>query len=391
MKYDIILEKLRDLPIFKLSLGSKELFHSNFLEYLWEVDHRLFLNIINRLLPKGEYLLEDGYELSRELENFDLCLYHNSKSPIYDLIIENKVKSIPFKEQLKEYKVKAEKSLTPPHFLLLSLVENFPDCEELEKVENYKEYGHWHIVHYNQLREAIEQEKELWPTTKDRTYIEDYCTFIDLLHQLQQEILKDIETQPLFVDVETFKRYRLHDLYIKLRISYFLIKLKQRLEAEQVGSVSFLKNHGDIRGKYKEPGIYLNQNIFRSVGQLAAFIYKSHDDKGDIHEIVIQGDQYRHGINSQERGNKGKEKVDSQNRLWESIQQRPSELDFLNNIFSGVETLPKTAKTSKKVQKVGPFNGYNHDYVYRYVKCDKMTVNELLDIMATDVKQKFEK
>ena len=388
MKYGVILDKLRDLPLFKLSLGSKELFHSNFLEYLWEVNPRLFLNIINRLLPKGEQLLENGYELSRELENFDICLHHDGS---YDLIIENKVKSIPFKEQLKEYKVKAEKPLTTPRFLLLSLVKNFPDCDELKKNENYKEYGHWHIVHYNQLRDAIEQEKELWPTTKDRTYIEDYCTFIDLLHQLQQEILKDIETQRLFDEVETFKRYRLHDLYIKLRISYFLIKLKQRLEAEQVGPICFLKNHGDIRGKYKEPGIYLNQNIFRSVGQIAAFIYKSHDDKGDIYEIVIQGDQYRHGINSLERGNKTKNKVESQNLLWESIQQRPSELDFLNNILSGVETLPKTAKTSKKVQKVGPFNGYNHDYVYRYVKCDKMTVDELLDIMATDVKQKFEK
>lgn len=388
MKYGVILDKLRDLPIFKLSLGSKELFHSNFLEYLWEVNHRLFLNIINRLLPKGEQLLEDGYELSRELENFDLCLHHDGA---YDLIIENKVKSIPFKEQLKEYKVKAEKSLTPPRFLLLSLVENFPDCDELKKNENYEEYGHWHIVHYNQLRDAIEQEKALWPTTKDRTYIEDYCTFIDLLHQLQQEILKDIEKQSLFIDVETFKKYRLHDLYIKLRISYFLIKLKQRLEAEQVGPVCFVKNHGDIRGQYKEPGIYLNQNIFRSVGQIAAFIYKSHDDKGDIYEIVIQGDQYRHGINSQERGNKTKDKVKSQNHLWKSIQHRSSEIDFLNNILSGGETLPKTAKTSKKVQKVGPFNGYNHDYVYRYVKCDMMTFNELLDIMSTDVKRKFEK
>ena len=174
-------------------------------------------------------------------------------------------------------------------------------------------------------------------------------------------------------------------------MSYFLIKLKQRLEAEQVGPVCFLKNHADIRGKYKNPGIYLNQNIFRSVGQIAAFIYKSHNDKGDIHEIVIQGDQYRHGINSQERGNKGKEKVDSQNRLWESVQQNPSELDFLNNILSGHETLPQITKNSKKGEKVGPFNGYNHDYVYRYVKCDKMNVNELLDIMSIDVKQKFEK
>ena len=82
--------------------------------------------------------------------------------------------------------------------------------------------------------------------------------------------------------------------------------------------------------------------------------------------------------------------MESQNLLWESVQQKPLERDFLNNILSGHETLPKTAKISNKVQKVGPFNGYNNDYVYRYVKCDEMTVNELLDIMSNDIKKKLE-
>ena len=40
-----ILKGLGKKPIFKMSLGSKELFHSNFLEFLWEIDNDLFIRI----------------------------------------------------------------------------------------------------------------------------------------------------------------------------------------------------------------------------------------------------------------------------------------------------------------------------------------------------------
>lgn len=71
--------ELNKLAIFRMSLGSKELFHSNFLEYLWSIDpsHKMFVRIINKVLPKNKQLpLEINYEFSREKENFDICLYH---------------------------------------------------------------------------------------------------------------------------------------------------------------------------------------------------------------------------------------------------------------------------------------------------------------------------
>ena len=76
-----LLKELKKNPIFKMSLGSKELFHSNFLEYINEVNEGLFLSIINRLLPDNSKLPNGiDYKLSRELENFDLCLYHEVTS-----------------------------------------------------------------------------------------------------------------------------------------------------------------------------------------------------------------------------------------------------------------------------------------------------------------------
>ena len=47
-----ILNNLGRMPIFKMSLGSKELFHSNFLEFLWEIDNDMFIRIVNSLLSK---------------------------------------------------------------------------------------------------------------------------------------------------------------------------------------------------------------------------------------------------------------------------------------------------------------------------------------------------
>ena len=44
------LDDMGQLPIFKLSLGSKELFHSNFLEFLWDYDKNCFIEMVNSLL-----------------------------------------------------------------------------------------------------------------------------------------------------------------------------------------------------------------------------------------------------------------------------------------------------------------------------------------------------
>ena len=166
--------------MFKLSLGSKELFHSNFIEYLWETDKNKVVNIFRKLLEKQDFLSDiniGNYELSREKEHFDICLHHKEgKTTKYDVILENKVKSIPLKAQLERYAVKD----TETCYLLLSLVENFADKKAIEKE------GIWKIANYNDLKEAIEEQK-----FDNDVYVKDYCEFIGLLHELQEEILDD--------------------------------------------------------------------------------------------------------------------------------------------------------------------------------------------------------
>ena len=393
----IILKELEKLAIFKLSLGSKELFHSNFLEFLWDIDHNMFIRIVNYLLPDEERLSLEvdykDYELSREKENFDICIFHRHKAKhknveVYDLIIENKVKSIPYKEQLYDYKDKVGNNhdMGAPRFLLLSLVDDFPDRIEIANDPN--DYGFWHIANYNQLKDAISKEKKTWHHKDDgrSIYVQDYCAFIGLMHELQQKILEDFINSPIFEKVDIYKPYRLHDIYIKLRCAYFLMLLKKELKKDNNNwPVCFLKNHGDIRQKIRTKGIYLNFNIFRGVGQAAAFIYHNNDDKGDIHEIVIQGNQYRHGINSHrfKGATTQKDNIIKLNELWKACQNDEKDKLFLNKIMGDNIVQPVTPN---KETKDGAFNGYNDDYVYRYVKIEKKNVSELLSLMAEDIK-----
>jgi hypothetical protein len=122
---DLAYDCLRTSPMFKLSLSSKELFHSNFLEWLSNVSQDAFKDLILDMagIKKVDYKWPDIWRVKREYNNFDLCVvaydqdqYKNNEDERIDddddfrilFVIENKVKSIPYKEQLERYTQEAE-------------------------------------------------------------------------------------------------------------------------------------------------------------------------------------------------------------------------------------------------------------------------------------------
>ena len=82
-----IIEKLKASPLFNLSLASKELFHSNFLYWLWsnKGTKSIFINIIESW---SKYKLEDQWwenaEVNREFLNLDLCITYKNKENAKD-------------------------------------------------------------------------------------------------------------------------------------------------------------------------------------------------------------------------------------------------------------------------------------------------------------------
>ena len=93
------INKLKKSPIFNLSLSSKELFHSNFLSWLAESYNEEFGNIFIKYLKEepSDSRIED---IKREKKNIDLSFKYSNGQ---ELLIENKIKSIPYAEQLIKY------------------------------------------------------------------------------------------------------------------------------------------------------------------------------------------------------------------------------------------------------------------------------------------------
>lgn len=92
------LKKLKLSPIFAMSLGSKELFHSNF--WAWIFDN--YPQFIKTFFPDID--TKDINDVKREQEHRDITIWTNGNTKAY--VIENKLKSMPRKEQLNEYENK---------------------------------------------------------------------------------------------------------------------------------------------------------------------------------------------------------------------------------------------------------------------------------------------
>ncbi len=407
-----LLEDLFWMPIFRLSLSSKELFHSNFLEFLWMSDPSAFIQMIRNLLGDEE-ALPDGndYYLDREKENFDICIYHlvddlnprrrkkaeedpnvKPQRVVYDLIIENKVKSIPYKEQLVKYVERVERKRreadSRPKYLLFSLAEVFPDKTSQNEVAfkfiikkgRKTEPGSvaWKVVDYLTLYNEIQTR---WKDSEGSSYISDYCKFIYRLHFLQKAILNTMGSEHLFKEYEKFKEHRLHDLYIKLRCTKFMMQLRNRLMKSipvEILAANLIREKDKTTKQYRnKAGVYLNVNVFNAVGQVGALIW---DGKGDIYEVVIQGEQYRHGINPREKET-GKDKRDMLDKMWNRHLNDPRANQFLNKVLN------KVPHECKNKDKAGPYNEYDDAYIYRYVNYKDLVQNveQLLDVMAQDI------
>lgn len=384
-KNEIIINELEELhqnPMFRISLGSKELFHSNFLAFLWDCDKqakKAFLNMINDLLPRdkkiniSELLKKEGLTIYREKENLDLCICHteNEKDCI-DIIIENKVKSIPYIEQLDEYRQTAAKpqykNSTVVTYILLTLAEVFPNKEAIER--------DWNIITYDQLVKAIKQyyrKNNMEPRLQQ--YVADYTDFIDKLSALQ--IVDKFNDEPFHnpAIIEAYHKKKLSDLYLKQRGSYFICMLLKKIteaqENNRLGKIEVKwgaksQASGKIGDNSKNAIIYLASGMNRGKSTITIHIYPKESQSS--YALQIEGNQYRHMFIQSGLIAKRNEKIEQ----------------HLNNMpFFAQDQLPKLLQ--EDWQGRGDFNQYQPDCLYKYVTFEKTTGSQMLDIVVEDI------
>lgn len=373
------LEELHKNPMFRISLGSKELFHSNFLAFLCDCNKQAFLNMIYHLLPEGKKINVNellGKELTiyREKENLDLCICHTeNKKDCIDIVIENKVKSIPYIEQLDEYRQTAAKpqykNSASVTYILLTLATEFPNKEAIAE--------DWNIITYDQLVEAIKQyyrKNNMEPRLQQ--YIEDYTDFIDKLSALQ--IVDKFNDEPFHnpAIIEAYHKKKLSDLYLKQRGSYFIClllnKITEAQENNRLGKIDIKqgaksqasgKNVGD---NSKNAIIYLASGMNRGKSTITIHIYPKESQSS--YALQIEGNQYRHMFIQSGLIAKRNEKIEQ----------------HLNNMpFFAQDQLPKLLQ--EDWQGRGDFNQYQPDCLYKYVTFEKTTGGQMLDIVVEDM------
>ncbi len=224
-KFDQCIEGLKGSSMFYMSLGSKELFHSNFLYWLYVVCPEYFVKVMHSLANVEKFWWEDSQytiDVRREDKNFDLSVWllvSKEQEPEYwisVLVLENKMKSLPYREQLEEYvgkvtevwrnsklvksNLKSDPTWIDKHnvtLILLSLLEptNKGELTEPigENISNIEVKYRWESKTYNDLvisLKALEKqaiESIVLESKFFHSIIDDYCRFVGSLFTIANE------------------------------------------------------------------------------------------------------------------------------------------------------------------------------------------------------------
>ncbi len=213
--------------LFRMSLGSKELYHSNVWAWLMENDNnfiRVFFN--NKNLDNYEKVI-----IEREKHNRDIVIKLVGKDRREYLVIENKIKTLPTKDQLKKYTEDID------NYRLIGAVFTGllnPFNEKL-KFEYNNSFLTWDFLNYVEIANKIQQTVES-STKEEIIYYKDqifeYCSNIK---KMQELLLLDIEKTNDKLEFECsskLKSLRIEDLFIKLKGAHFINYVRQNLEAK---------------------------------------------------------------------------------------------------------------------------------------------------------------
>ena len=299
-------------------------------------------------------------------------------------VLENKVKSIPRKNQLDEYAAKL-KPTPEDNLILLSLATEFPDKKDIEKE------GKWKICSYKQLYEAITISKNKKNDVEEpyhRALIEDYCLFIQSLHTLAQSW--KVNEGDTFLLAKTNKEYcnelRIGDLQDKIWYSQLCVKLNQHLnDLLKVRTISGL-NIEEIKGKETNSNkVYTNWGFTHGQGLLEAKV-KIHNEY--ILLVQLQGDRYCRGIEWI------REKPATHEEYWENTKNEKIPQSFFQFDDEAVEFPSICIDANKKIEarkhKDGTrtYNKYGDRFLYQSKKIqENATVSEVLNAIKEDIEK----
>lgn len=355
---------LKGSVLYNLSLSSIELFHSNFLYWLASKYQKevgsMFLDFFDIHNENTSIELPQ-----REDKNIDLTLTYSNGNVI---VIENKVKSLPYQEQLERYSQKFDENTK---FILLSLSEPlfFNGKKEFNDNNNCK----WKYLSYSEYSELLSKIPDKISDNYDKLILEDYIHFIKQLAiinskiDLGNEILSERDS----ILVEKLKKIRFDSFYKKKKYNLLLHNFKEKLEESNFRIKIYKKKLKD--NLFDDNVIYLKSG-FSNDNAFMEFKLKINEDI--MIGTQIQGLQYRQYVHS--NGNTTKI------RVKEYADHFLSNQSWFTFKFD-LETKPNE-NTPRGRRKEDDYYFYSPDFFYRRVDLDKKTkIDEIMISLILDV------
>lgn len=259
---DIIINRLKQNPLFYISQTSKELFHSNFWDWLANLNTLETIRIFTeRDFDNGDYSFKREHNQSAILNGEriksknDFVLFEGM-NPI--MVIENKVKDFPSKEQLERIRISFNNNAI--EFVLVTLF--WVDGIQFQGWENVKRYI--------DIADRIHPER-FTNDLFELSLISHYKEFCQILHSLA--LILHIEEEYDFTYsfnnelLGRLNQVKLAEGYLKMRSSHLLFNYIRPYDCitysssinHQKATISF---NYPLRDGYNA-GVQLEDNHFR--------------------------------------------------------------------------------------------------------------------------------
>lgn len=338
-----IVDDLKSSPLFNMSLSSKELFHSNFIAWIIENYPKLFYSKISDYFNFQD---DEIIEVRREQANIDLTLKLKAKT----IFIENKVKSSPNEEQLKNYRKDNQQDI----FILLSLIKPSFNLESIG----------WKFLSYYEIIKIIRYIEQNITNKYHIELLKDYSFVLEKLVHATDYLNLDLENSVFdFYNYKysLFHHIRMNDFYIKHiynQLSIFIYNnLITKYDKNIISTGSWYE-----KNKHREGNILI-QTSFQNGKGILHIEYVYQDDL--LIGIMIDGQKYNQYVTSL-IGTQN-DRIEFANSLKNSIQW----FNFNKNL--NVATMRKE------------FNRFPN-MLYRYAHIpDNMKINDLIEIIAEDI------
>lgn len=323
--------KIENTLNYQLSLSNLELYHSNLFAVVLEksefINHKFFSDVID---INKKYT---DFKVYREKNSIDLTIeVIDEDSENHVIFIKNKVKSLPYENQLIRYSEKDSNAKG----ILLSLVEPGFDLPESWFRRSYVEL----IEYYRDLLDKVDE--------TFRLFLKDYIGYME---NVEEFIGKVSYGESYFLEESNYK------VFEGMRLRSVIEKIHYANLQNTISDLGYKTYSGRVRGGHHF-GIDLPIE-----GTTSSF------------DIQIQGNQYRHKVNF---SLEDKAKLGDLERICESIKEKTCLYHF------NIEDNPILQKSSsrKKWKTYGKKDYYDYAHIKKHV-----TSKELIDYIRTDVKK----